>query len=114
MAQYQLSDKQQQLLRALVPGLKSGDIGRNWAVALGAHNTAIFDDRHVNFRSIGWHKTDRADFDQFVSQGFFSVVKSNSFGIPSSYALNDALIIEAVESDFLMPDSATSVVNGTG
>lgn len=108
MAQYQLSDKQKQLLRALVPGLKSGEIGLNWAVALGANITAIFDDRHINFRSLGWHKTDRADFDQFVAQGFFRVAKSNSFGIPSSYALNDVLIIEAVESDFLMPDNAPS------
>lgn len=108
MAYYQLSDKQKQLLRVLVPGLKSGEIGRTWAVALGAHNTVIFDDRHINFRSLDWHKADRADFDQFVSQGFFTVAKSNSFGNPSSYTLNDARIIEAVESDFLVPETESA------
>ncbi|HLU10456.1 MAG TPA: hypothetical protein VK003_12375 [Oceanobacillus sp.] len=108
MTHYQLSDKQKQLLRALVPGLKSGAIGTNWTVALGARNTAIFDDRHINFRSLGWHLAERADFDQFVSQGFFRVAKSNTFGIPSHYALNNALIIEAVENDFLMPDTASA------
>lgn len=109
MAHYQLSDRQKQLLRALVPGLKSGNIGLNWAVVLGAHNTAIFDDRHINFRSIGWHLAERADFDQFVAQGFFRITKSNPFGAPSGYALNDALIIKAVESDFLMPETVPPV-----
>lgn len=110
MAHYLLSDKQKQLLRALVPGLKSGDIGLDWSVVMGAHITTIFDNRRINFRSLGWHKAEQTDFDQFVSQGFLSVSKSNRVGVPSSYALNDALIIEAVESDFLISDTAPPVV----
>jgi len=103
VAEYVLNDKQRQLLRMLVPGLKQEKIGLQWDVVLGANITAIFENGKINLRSLGWHHADHHDFDQFVNQGFFRVTKHNRIGQPSSYALDDKLIIQAVENDFRLP-----------
>ena len=105
MAEYMLNDKQKQLLQALVPGLKQARIGLDWSVVLGARITAIFETGQINLRSLGWHHADRRDFDQFVAQGFFKVTKHNRIGEPSAYALNDQLVIEAVENQFQLTNT---------
>jgi hypothetical protein len=107
MAEYALDEKQKHLLQALVPGLKQARIGLEWTVILGAHINAIFETGHINLRSLGWHRAERKDFDQFVAQGFFTVTKRNRVGEPSVYTLNDDLIIRAVESGFQQPDAMT-------
>lgn len=103
MAEYALNHKQKQLLSALVPGLKQSRIGLTWTVIVGARITAIFETGRINLRSLGWDLANRSDFDQFVGQGFFTVTKHNRIGEPTTYTLNDKLIIQAVEGNFSIP-----------
>lgn len=103
MAEYKLNDKQRQLLRALVPGLKQAKIELEWQVMHGARFTAIFGNGKINLRLLGWHQADHGDFDQFVDQGFFQVTKHNRQGQPVRYRLNPEGIVQAVENGFLFP-----------
>jgi hypothetical protein len=103
MAEYLLNDKQRQLLRALVPKLKQAKIGLVWHVVHGASITAIFENGKINLRSLGWHKADHRDLDQFVDQGFFQVIKQSHQRQPMTYSLNGTFIIQTVENGFLLP-----------
>ncbi len=103
MAEYSLNDKQRQLLRALVPGLKQVKIELEWQVMHGARFTAIFGTGIIDLRSAGWDQANHHDFDQLVDQGFFRVTQQNRQGQPVRYRLNHKDIIQAVETGFLLP-----------
>lgn len=103
MAEYSLNDKQRQLLRVLVPGLKQAKIELEWQVMHGARFTAIFGNGTINLRLLGWHQANHHDFDQLVDQGFLQVTHHNPQGQPVRYHLNHEAIIQAVENGFLLP-----------
>lgn len=103
MAEYNLNDKQRQLLRVLVPGLKLAKIELEWQVRHGARFTAIFGSGKINLRLLGWHQANHRDFDQLVDQGFLQVTQHDRQGQPVRYRLNHKDIIQAVENGFLLP-----------
>jgi predicted nucleotide-binding protein len=96
-----LTDKQKELLRSIVPGLKDGTVDTHWIIAYGDDSImAIFglDDDGSLWRTY-WENVKYSDFDKFVKCGFFSVDYMGQYG-PESFILDDALIIASVESNF--------------
>jgi len=105
MPKYQLTEQQKNLLRSLVPGLRSGQVKSDWAIVSGNDRIlGIFglDDDGQLWRDT-WDGVKYSDLEVFEGYGFFKHTRTDKHGIKTNYALNEAAIIEAVENDFEMP-----------
>lgn len=99
MAKYPLTERQKDLIRSLAPGLRDGTVETEWTVARSigtpAKGIPITILRLSNDLLLsGWKDVKTADFDAFVQCGFFNQ-KSQT-----SYTLNEALILDAVDHNF--------------
>lgn len=97
MPNYPLSDRQKNLLRSIVPGLKAGTVKTEWIVLYGDNRIMdIFglDGTGTLWREVWSENLENADFDVFVSCGFFIETR------PNTYSLVEQAIIDAVENDF--------------
>ncbi len=104
--QYRLNDKQKELLKSLVPGLKDGSMKTEWTLTHGndgiGHIFGLTDPDGSLWRKV-WKGVSRADFNVFEKYGFFSTL-TNDYGVDVGYSLDAGLIIDVVESDFEIPD----------
>lgn len=104
MPKYQLTERQKNLLRSLVPGLKSGQVESEWIIVYGDDRIlGIFglDDDGQLWRAT-WDGVDYSDLEVFEDCGFLKHTRIER-GIKTNYILKEAAIIEAVENDFEIP-----------
>lgn len=113
MPKHQLTDRQKNMLRSIVPGIKSGQVESEWIIITG-------DDRILGIFGLDadgqlwrdtWDGVDYSDLEVFEDCGFFKHIRIER-GIKTNYILKEAAIIEAVENDFEMP-AVSSVPQGT-
>ncbi len=110
MPKYQLTERQKNMLRSLVPGLKSGQVESEWIIVYGDDRIlGIFglDDDGQLWRDT-WDGVKYSDLEVFERYGFFKHTRTDKHGIKTNYALNEAAIIEVVENDFEMPTASSA------
>jgi predicted nucleotide-binding protein len=117
MNECQLSEEQKILLKAIVPGLKSGIVKTEWTLVSGDNRImSIFglDDDGSLWRN-HWEKVQYSDFDDFAECGLFRLKAKNSYGIPTNYSLHKQRIIELVESNFgvSMPEENQKTISAS-
>ncbi len=96
MADCYLTARQKDMIRSLVSGLQDGTVKTEWSTAYGGGEImGIFglDDQGELWRGV-WHGVTWADFDEFVSCGYF---RQKSKG---AYTLRVQMILDAVENNF--------------
>lgn len=91
------------MLRSLVDGLKAGTVKREWILLHGDDRIGSIhglDDDGTLWREV-WDGVEDADLNDFVKCGLFELAGYDQrLGIPNRYYLKEALIVEAVETDF--------------
>lgn len=95
MAKYELTERQKDLLRSIVPGLQDGTIADLWGFAfgLGGKLSILSLNNKPDLIEI-WRDATQSDIDTFVENGFFRDKGSQG------YTLNAQKIIDAVNSNF--------------
>lgn len=85
-----------------MPALMDGSVQNEWTLITGDDRImGIFglDDKGHLWSEV-WNTATEADFAVFENVGFIIATRTDRYGQKVGYALNEALIIEAVESDF--------------
>lgn len=103
MTQFPLTDRQKEILRSLVSGLKQNTIATEWILFYDRGNIQSIRGIDQTLWDTVWDGVKPSDFDKFVKCGFFRVSGANQQGIPVRYVLDDYAIIQAVESEFEQP-----------
>ena len=106
-----LIPKQKKLLELLVPGIEFGRIKGDLTIMLGAEGHGIAGlGSDTQLREI-WSKAEEADFEVFVSRGFF-IPKPQLQQHVLRFALDKGLILDAYKRGWKLPSKeANQVVN---
>jgi len=102
MTSHNLTERQKNLLRSIVPGLKNGNISSQWTLTYNnAHISSIqgLGTEGSLWREIRDNITD-TDLDLFEKCSFFTCTQIDITGLKIVYSLNTASIINAVENNF--------------
>ncbi len=99
MTNYRLTDRQKDMIRALVPGLQDGTIKTGWTVAHGdGRIVAIGGFRNAEIQNNQWSDVNDGDLAAFVNCGFMNIEWRKQSQV--RYTLNEGNIFHTVDNDF--------------
>lgn len=109
-----LTEHQKQLLRSIRPGLGGETVKNEWRVLRSGRGIiGIYGLDEQIWRSEWMGKVTEADINQFVRCGLMSVA-NYSDGLPYMLLLDEEAIRQAVDSNFVAPNSSTANYYITG